>query len=354
MAYTEIDKSSDYFNTVLYTGNDTDNRTVSGVGFQPDFLWIKARADAYQNYLQDVVRGSTKVLFSDSSSAEDTRVSAVKSFASDGFVLGQEAQVNGNNNTYVSWNWKAGTSVSGNTTGSGTSKSYTGSVNTDAGFSIIKYIGNGTSGHTIPHHLGVQPQVVICKRINQGGQWVFGSMALPNQFEQFLELDLTGAAQTSSLRWNDTDPSSSVFTLGSTLDTNANDINIIAYSFAEKKGFSKFGSYTGNGSTDGPFVYTGFKPAFVICKSYSGSEQWVLYDNKRDPFNVTEQILRPNLSDAEGTESGAKMDLLSNGFKLTGSGGGIGQTNNSGSSYIYMAFAENPFVSSTGIPGLAR
>ena len=354
MAYTEIDKSSDYFNTVLYTGNDTDNRTVSGVGFQPDFLWIKARADAYQNYLQDVVRGSTKVLFSDSSSAEDTRVSAVKSFASDGFVLGQEAQVNGNNNTYVSWNWKAGTSVSGNTTGSGTSKSYTGSVNTDAGFSIIKYIGNGTSGHTIPHHLGVQPQVVICKRINQGGQWVFGSMALPNQFEQFLELDLTGAAQTSSLRWNDTDPSSSVFTVGSTLDTNANDINIIAYSFAEKKGFSKFGSYTGNGSTDGPFVYTGFKPAFVICKSYSGSEQWVLYDNKRDPFNVTEQILRPNLSDAEGTESGAKMDLLSNGFKLTGSGGGIGQTNNSGSSYIYMAFAENPFVSSTGIPGLAR
>ena len=354
MAYTEIDKSSDYFNTVLYTGNDTDNRTVSGVGFQPDFLWIKARADAYQHYLQDVVRGSTKVLFSDSSSAEDTRVSAVKSFASDGFVLGQEAQVNGNNNLYVSWNWKAGTSVSGNTTGSGTSKSYTGSVNTDAGFSIIKYIGNGTSGHTIPHHLGVQPQVVICKRINQGGQWVFGSMALPNQFEQFLELDLTGAAQTSSLRWNDTDPSSSVFTLGSTLDTNANDINIIAYSFAEKKGFSKFGSYTGNGSTDGPFVYTGFKPAFVICKSYSGSEQWVLYDNKRDPFNVTEQILRPNLSDAEGTESGAKMDLLSNGFKLTGSGGGIGQTNNSGSSYIYMAFAENPFVSSTGIPGLAR
>ena len=354
MAYTEIDKSSDYFNTVLYTGNDTDNRTVSGVGFQPDFLWIKARNNADSHYLQDVVRGSTKVIFSNSSSAEDTRVSAVKSFASDGFVLGQEAQVNGNNNTYVSWNWKAGTSVSGNTGGSGTSKSYSGSVNTDSGFSIIKYIGNSTAGHTIPHHLGVQPQVVICKRINQGGQWVFGSMALPNQFEQFLELDLTGAAQTSSLRWNDTDPSSSVFTLGSTLDTNANDINIIAYSFAEKKGFSKFGSYTGNGSTDGPFVYTGFKPAFVICKSYSGSEQWVLYDNKRDPFNVTEQILRPNLSDAEGTESGAKMDLLSNGFKLTGSGGGIGQTNNSGSSYIYMAFAENPFVSSTGIPGLAR
>ena len=354
MAYTEIDKSSDYFNTVLYTGNDTDNRTVSGVGFQPNFLWIKARNNADQHYLVDSVRGSTKVLHSDSTEAEATRVSAVKSFASDGFVLGQEAQVNGNNNTYVSWNWKAGTSVSGNTGGSGTSKSYSGSVNTDSGFSIIKYIGNSTAGHTIPHHLGVQPQVVICKRINQGGQWVFGSMALPNQFEQFLELDLTGAAQTSSLRWNDTDPSSSVFTLGSTLDTNANDINIIAYSFAEKKGFSKFGSYTGNGSTDGPFVYTGFKPAFVICKSYSGSEQWVLYDNKRDPFNVTEQILRPNLSDAEGTESGAKMDLLSNGFKLTGSGGGIGQTNNSGSSYIYMAFAENPFVSSTGIPGLAR
>ena len=147
MAYTNIDNPSETaFNTVLYTGNDTDNRTVSGVGFQPDFLWIKARADAYQNYLQDVVRGSTKVLFSDSSSAEDTRVSAVKSFASDGFVLGQEAQVNGNNNTYVSWNWKAGTSVSGNTGGSGTSKSYSGSVNTDSGFSIIKYIGNSTAG----------------------------------------------------------------------------------------------------------------------------------------------------------------------------------------------------------------
>ena len=350
MSYTNgLDKPSDYFNTVLYTGNDTDNRTVSGVGFQPDFLWIKARADAYQHYLQDVVRGSTKVLFSDSSSAEDTRVSAVKSFASDGFVLGQEAQVNGNNNLYVSWNWKAGTSVSGNTTGSGTSKSYTGSVNTDAGFSIIKYIGNGTSGHTIPHHLGVQPQVVICKRINQGGQWVFGSMALPNQFEQFLELDLTGAAQTSSLRWNDTDPSSSVFTVGSTADTNQDGTNIIAYSFAEKQGYSKFSSYTGNGNADGTFVYTGFKPAVLIYKNTSQSDEWFIHDNKRQGFNDDNEYLFPSSTQAEGTIN--RIRLISNGFKALDSDKGV---NADGNLYVYMAFAENPFVTSTGIPGLAR
>ena len=350
MSYTNgLDKPSDYFNTVLYTGNDTDNRTVSGVGFQPDFLWIKARADAYQHYLQDVVRGSTKVLFSDSSSAEDTRVSAVKSFASDGFVLGQEAQVNGNNNTYVSWNWKAGTSVSGNTGGSGTSKSYSGSVNTDSGFSIIKYIGNSTAGHTIPHHLGVQPQVVICKRINQGGQWVFGSMALPNQFEQFLELDLTGAAQTSSLRWNDTDPSSSVFTVGSTADTNQDGTNIIAYSFAEKQGYSKFSSYTGNGNADGTFVYTGFKPAVLIYKNTSQSDEWFIHDNKRQGFNDDNEYLFPSSTQAEGTIN--RIRLISNGFKALDSDKGV---NADGNLYVYMAFAENPFVTSTGIPGLAR
>ena len=174
-------------------------------------------------------------------------------------------------------------------------------------------------------------------------------MALPNQFEQFLELDLTGAAQTSSLRWNDTDPSSSVFTVGSTADTNQDGTNIIAYSFAEKQGYSKFSSYTGNGNADGTFVYTGFKPAVLIYKNTSQSDEWFIHDNKRQGYNDDNEYLFPSSTQAEGTIN--RIRLISNGFKALDSDKGV---NADGNLYVYMAFAENPFVTSTGIPSPAR
>jgi len=352
MSYTNgLDNPELYFQAKNYSGNASTNAiTLDGSeNMQPDMVWLKSRSFSQNHEMYDSVRTATKRLYPNGSYAEDTNSTGLTAFNSDGFTLGSSNAINKSGDTFVSWNWKAGTSVSGTTTGSGTSKAYSGSVSTDGGFSIIKYIGNGTSGHTIPHHLGVQPQVVICKRLSSSGQWVFGSMALPNQFEQFLELDLTGAAQTSSLRWNDTDPSSSVFTVGSTADTNQDGTNIIAYSFAEKKGFSKFSSYVGNGSSDGSYIHLGFKPAFVLQKCTSTSTDWTLADNKRPGYNETNKRLVPNESASEATNNA--IDFLSNGFKCRQD---QANANGSGETYIYMAFAESPFVTSTGIPTTAR
>ena len=352
MAYTPIDKSSDYFNTVLYTGNG-GTQTISGVGFEPDWTWIKVRSTSDNHSLEDQVRGANKTLKSDTTGAEfSSGTVQISSWNSDGFALGSaDGQTNGNGQTYASWNWKAETSFSNSAGANGATIASTGSVNQDAGFSIVSYTGSGSNA-TVCHGLGSTPKILIVKNRDATENWLVYSSKLTGT--SYIRLNLSDAKGTASAVWNNTDPTSSVFTVGIDGAVNANGNNIIAYCFAEKQGYSKFGSYVGNGNTDGPFVYTGFKPAFVICKITSGTDQWVLYDNKRDTFNVTEQILRPNISGAEGTESGAKMDLLSNGFKLRGSGGGIGQTNNSGGSYIYMAFAENPFVTSTGIPATAR
>ena len=311
MAYTTIDKPTDYFKTVLYTGNDTDNRTISGVGFQPDWVWIKSRSDGYQHYLVDVVRGSTKVLFSDSNSSEQTRVSAIKSFASDGYVLGQEAQVNGNNNTYVSWNWKAGGSASSNSNGSITTSV---SVNQDAGFSIVSYSGNSSNGATIGHGLGAAPKMVIIKKRSDSAQWAVGGTNIDSTFNGYMFLDSTGSIATSDNVFNDTAPSSSVVTLGTTGDSNANGQTYISYCFAEKQSYSKFGSYTGNNNADGAFIYTGFSPAFIIIKKTSGSGGWQLRDNKRTAYgNETKNLLYASATSTEQTTDG--FDFLSNGFK---------------------------------------
>ena len=347
MAYTTIDKPSDYFNTILWTGNDTDNRIISGVGFAPNWSWIKARNNADQHYLVDTVRGSTKVIFSDSTSSEQTRVSAVKAFYQEGYILGQEAQVNRNGGTFVSWNWKAGTAVSGNSTGSGTAKAYSGSVNTDVGFSIIKYIGNGTSAHTIPHHLGAVPQWVLIKETSNGSDWMGYHIGIGNT--KTIKLNEPEAPVTRTDWWNDTTPTSSVVTLGDNGEINQNDTNYIMYSFSQKQGYSKFSSYIGNGNANGTFVYTGFKPAFIIQKEAGNTRDWTMIDNTRSPFNAADDRLVPNTSNAEVTNN--ITDLLSNGFKMRNT---QSNTNGNGSSYIYMAFAENPFVTSTGVPATAR
>ena len=355
MAYTTIDKPDQYFNTLIYTGNGTSGRSVTGVGFQPDWVWIKNRSDADPYKLFDVIRGVGKSIKSNSLDAQATNEANgyVSAFGTDGFTLTAGSSsiqdVNLNNENYVAWNWKAGTAVSGTTSGSGTGKAYSGSVNTEAGFSIIQYSGNGSAGHTIPHHLGAVAKMIILKRLDASANWSTYHVGMGNG--KSLPLNEDEAPTTSTTFWNDTTPTSSVFTVGSISNTNDNNSNIISYCFAEKKGYSKFGSYTGNGSSDGPFVWTGFKPAWVLVKVTSTSDSWQLIDNKRDPENSgAEQLLQPDLNVAEATDS-VRFDMLSNGLKMRTSNVSV---NSSGASYIYMAFAENPFVTSGGVPATAR
>ena len=353
MAYTDIDKPSDYFNTKLYTGN-AGGQAISGIGFQPDFLWIKARSDAYQHSLRDVIRGSTKTLRSNGTNAEATQSDSVTSFDSDGFTLGADSSsfVNQNSSTYVSWNWKAGTSVSGNTGGSGTAKTYTGSVNTDAGFSIIKYTGNGTSGHTIPHHLGTTPALVIARTISVAKDWnVYHHKNTSAPETDVLVLNTTAATADDLGVWNDTAPTSSVVTLGDSSQLNTNDGTCIMYAFSEKQGYSKFSSYIGNGNVNGSYIHLGFKPAWVMIKLTSGAgEDWKIYDDKRLGYNAANKSLAANTNAAD-SNSNISIDILSNGFKNRNTSGAL---NSSGATYIYMAFAENPFVTSTGVPATAR
>jgi hypothetical protein len=348
MAYTTINKPSDYFNTVLYTGNESTN-AITGVGFQPDFCWIKNRdcsLDGTDDHkLWDSVRGATNALISNSTAAEFTQ-SGLDSFDSDGFTLGSHVGINRSGDACVAWNWLAGGTASSNTDGSTTSSV---SVNTTAGFSIVSYAGNDTADSTIGHGLGVKPDFIIFKDRTATGRWhtyhsVLGATG-------HMRLDSTSAFNTATSFMNDTEPTSSVINLGTSAHVNGVSQDHIAYCFAEKKGFSKFGTYTGNGSADGPMVYTGFKPAFVIVKDYSQLSGWEMADNKRTSSggNVIDKELRPNDNIAETTNN--YIDFLSNGFKIRNN---FGNWNGSGATYIYMAFAEHPFVSSTGTPTTAR
>ena len=353
MAYTTIDKPSDYFNTVLWTGNDTDDRTISGVGFSPNWAWIKARNNADAHYLVDTVRGSTKVIFSNSNSAEDTRVSAVKSFASDGYVLGQEAQVNRNSGTFVAWNWLAETSFTNDASSTSIgSIDSAGSFNNDAGFSICSFTGNGTSGASVKHGLSTKPAMMIIKNRDEADSWqVYHHKNTSAPATETLQLNETGATVDTANRWNDTEPTTAILTLGDNPTVNKSGIKYIVYIFSEKQGYSKFGSYVGNGNADGTFVYLGFKPAFFLVKRSDSTTSWTLLDNKRDPFNVTTERLFPNENVAGSVGTNANTDFLSNGVKIRVNHNNF---NNSGGSYIYMAFAENPFVTSTGVPATAR
>jgi len=354
MAYTTINKSSDYFNNKLYTGDGAASRNITGVGFQPDFTWIKSRSAATDNILFDVIRGVTKTIYSNTNGIQTTDVTYLKYFLSDGFQIGDSSKINDNGSTFVSWNWKAGTAVSGNTSGSGTAKTYTGSVNTTSGFSIIKYTGNGTNGMTIPHHLGAVPKMIIVKRLDGSGNWNWQVYHASLGATKYLMLNMNNFAGTSSSRWYDVEPTSSVFTLGNDTDVNVNDATFISYNFSEIPGYSKMGIYTGNGSTDGNFIYTGFRPSWIMIKRITdGAEAWVMFDSKRaNSFNGVTGILKPNLSEAETTQgAGPSMDFLSNGIKLTNTDGTF---NNSAKEFIYMAFAEAPLVGTNNIPANAR
>jgi len=348
MAYTEIDRSDLYFNTKLYTGNGS-TQSINGIGFQPDWVWIKRRNGAESHALFDSVRGVQKQLASDSTSAEQTVATSLTSFNSDGFSLGAYSRVNASSDTFVSWNWLAGGTASSNTDGSITS---TVSANTTSGFSIVSYTGNGTAGATIGHGLGSAVKFLWVKNRDDAGEnHTIWHQDIPNTNALFL--NSTDGSNSYTTRWNSTTPTSSVFTVGTSNGVNGNTKNYIAYCFAEKKGFSKFGSYTGNGSTDGTFVYTGFKPAWVMIKCTSTTESWDIKDNKRNPYNTCDNGLRANQSSADDINTTYHMiDYLSNGFKLRGANQNL--VNGTGQSYIYMCFSENPFVTSTGIPTTAR
>ena len=330
---------SDYFNTVLYTGNSSTN-AITGVGFQPDFLWLKARnSTGYDHVLQDVLRGSTYQLYSNTTGAEVNDTDAITSFDIDGFTSGADVTTNNSGVTYVAWNWKAGGSGVTNTDGSITS---TVSANTTAGFSIVQWTGNGLASQTIGHGLGVRPAMIIHKDAENGTDaWLSWHQSLGSGF--YIQLSTSNQAFNNVDVWPSAGITSTVITTtaNATRFNNYNNKKHIAYCFAEIEGFSKFGSYTGNGSNDGPFVYTGFRPAFVLIKRTDASGlSWYIKDTERNLYNVADLQLYANLTDAEATSSAASNDMLSNGFKLRGTSGGV---NASGGTYIYACFAENPF-----------
>ena len=345
-----IDKPTDYFETKIYTGNG-GTQSITGLDFEPNWTWIKHRDGATAHMIFDSVRGALYRLQSNSSNSSVSAANTLTSWNSDGFALGSENDTNASGQTYASWNWKAGTAVSGSTTGSGTAKTYTGSVNTTAGFSIIKYVGNGSAGHTIPHHLGTANiGSIFVKNLDSGSDYWYSYHKPLGATKTFI-LNETDGVGTNTM-WNNAAPTSSVFSVGASSGSNSNNDNYIAYIFSDVQGYCKTGKYTGNGSaTDGTFIYTGFKPAFVITKSTT-VEAWQMTDSVRDK-NVSPNFARlvPNLSSAESTNTTwAKVEKFSNGFKI---GGNDSISNENGTEYIYITFGQS-LVGSNNTPATAR
>jgi hypothetical protein len=348
--YTAIDDSGLYFNTKLYTGDGSNPRTLTGVGFQPDWVWLKNRTGANGHTLVDVLRGANKTISSDGSGEEitDKGDGYLTALTSDGFTVtagsSSDDRTNDTSDNYVAWNWIANGSGSANTDGSISS---TVTANTTSGFSIVSYTGTGSNA-TVGHGLGVVPSMIIIKYLGTGGwAWRVGSTSVG--WTKRLFLNTTDAEGTDASAWNDTAPTSSVFSVGTSTGTNGSSAGLIAYCFAEKQGFSKFGSYEGNNNANGPFVYLGFRPAYLVIKrTESSGGEWLCWDNKRSTYNEMERALALNDSLVEDTTK--EMDFLSNGFKIRTT-----DTNyNASEKYFYWAFSESPFVNSEGVPCNAR
>ena len=347
MAYTDIDNPELFFQTKLYAGNSTA-RSITFDGsknMQPDWVWIKERDDAINHYGYDSVRGTDKRLQQNINNAEDTTDTTwFRSFDTNGFTIGTEDNINDTGDNYVAWNWKAGGSASSNSDGSTTSSV---SANTTAGFSIVSWTGTG-SATTVGHGLGAVPKWIIVKNRDTARNWnvYYGDET------DYLQLNDDGATIDNDNKWNDTAPTSSVFTVNTSSDTNKSGDAMIAYCFTNIKGYSKLGSYTANGNANGTFIYTGFRPAYVMIKRTDSAQQWGIVDSKRDVDNPAQFHLFAESSQAEGGASSYNnFDLLSNGIKMRSNDQ---WTNASGGTYVYMAFAESPFVNSNGIPNNAR
>ena len=352
MAYSSITKPKAHFDTAIWSGNSS-TQNITGLGFQPDFTWLKQRNGSTWHNFYDAIRGVTKSLASNDTSAEDTRATGLTAFNSDGFSLGADVNANASGSNYVGWNWKAASSGSSNSDGTITS---TVAANATAGFSIIKFTGTGSGGATIGHGLGVKPQIFLLKSIGTSENWHWWQDTDDNgTANQRLILNSTATNYNNYFVTFGTN----TITLPSQSDSgwSGNGTEYICYCFAEKQGYSDFGYYIGNGNTNGPFIYTGFRPAFVLQKRVSTTENWHIFDNARDTINVAagaDDALRPNLSNAEISNWGVGFDFFANGFKATATDGAINQ--NSGV-YIYMAFAENPLVANlgaNGVPALSR
>jgi hypothetical protein len=332
-----IKQPNKYFDALLWTGDGTNGRNITGYGFSPEFLWIKKRSGSEDHKLNDIVRGVDKQLMTNSTEPEYTNTDQVRAFLSNGFTTDGSGSTNGNGATYVGWAWNAGGSTVTNTVGSISAQVR---ANPTAGFSIATYTGTGSNA-TIGHGLGATPSMVTVKcRSTAGESWHTYHVGLSSLSNTVY---LNGFAVESSFPtcFNSMSTlNSTVFSLGTDTASNASGRTYVAYCFAQIAGYSAFGKYTGNGSTDGPFIYTGFRPRFVLLKSSSSGTDWYIYDTARDTYNLATLELNPNLSAAEQNNVYGSMDILSNGFKLRFA---TGEVNDSGATYIYMAFAEAPF-----------
>jgi hypothetical protein len=336
-----IADGSTVMDVALYTGNG-GTQSITGLNFSPDLVWIKRRNSTAWHFLFDTIRGTNKSLFSNDTLSEVNYGSGyLDAFTSDGFTLGSNADVNGTGGSLVAWTWDAGTSTDpSNTAGSITSQVR---ANVSAGFSIVTYPGNGTSGATVGHGLGVAPQLLIVKRRSSPGataNWAVWHGSLTAGQNLFLNTTDSASAYSPS-RFTSTLPTSTVFSLGGGDETNYSGGTFVAYAFTPVVGYSSMGSYTGNGSTDGPFVYTGFRPRWIMVKSTGSAENWFLLDTARNTYNAVNSYLMPNSSSAEdANNSTVNTDFLSNGFKLRATTSAL---NTNAIIYIYAAFAENPF-----------
>jgi hypothetical protein len=356
--YTAINDPSAYFQNMLYTGNGSSGLAITNTGnsnLQPDWLWIKQRANTGNNSngVWDSTRGASSRLITDVNTAAESQTN-VASFNTDGFTVNTGNIVNANSGTYVAWQWKA----NGGTTSSVGVGSITTTVqaNTTSGFSIISYTGNGVNGATIGHGLGVAPKVIFVKDRSSAESWQVFHGARTNPEQKFIELDANSTGVTNANRWSNTAPTSSIINLGNGNSVNKNSDNYIAYCFAEKQGFSHFGKYRGNGNADGPFVHTGFKPAWVMIKRADSNGNWYIYDTERNGgsgpnTNQAHKILYANDSSGEVVNTDRGIDMTANGFKIRNT---LGDTNASAGSYLTFAFATHPFVSSAGVPATAR
>jgi len=353
MPYTNIDDPSAHFQVKLWTGNATAGNTITLDGnsdMQPDWMWHKEPTDANGWHQMDSSRGPTYVLATQSTTAEyDVLSSYISSFNSNGFTAGYgDSSINSAGVSQCSWMWHCNSgTTSSNTDGNTTT---TVQANQDAGFSIVTYTGTGSGSQTMGHGLGVTPNIVLTKSRSAAYNWsVSGNVGGLIYGTNRLTLNTTAAltADTNEV----TAASSTTFTGGGSINVNYNGVTYVAYCFAEKQGYSKFGKYTGNGNANGAFVYTGFKPAVILVKETNSVTSWGIWDNERSPSNAADKLMLPNSADPQYTGSAYSLDILSNGFKMRTTDGAW---NGSGDSYFYMAFAENPFTTSTGIPTTAR
>ena len=345
MAYTTINKSTDNFRTKTYTGNSTNNTAITwdeSANMKPDFLWLKNRTLAQEHWLCDVVRGANYFSESDTSNAQQDGTGGFDSFNTNGFTVDNTARTN--RNTMVGWGWKAGGSQGSANTAGSINTTYT-SVNTTAGFSISQYTGTGSNA-TVGHGLGAVPKMIIVKKLSGSDSWTIYHASLGATKK--INFD-TGAVGTQSDRWNDTSPTNTLFSIGTNGSVNANNATYVAYCFADKQGYSKFGSYVGNGNVDGAFIYTGAKPSFVMIKNSTSTGNWGIIDNTRPGYNQSDKVLKPNTAEVEATGWGYH-DLLSNGFKNRGTDVAM---NANGSTYIYMAFGQS-IVGTNNVPCTAK